>query len=559
MSMEDKVILTKHFFLYIRPMKKHIVTILLSLFVGLFFVTYNYTENISPRGLLLVAQMLSLWFLLRIFVLKSSKISNVLILLLIIWGGVEAMWGLGQLYDFLPAGHSIFKITGSFFNPGPYGGFIAVILPFTLHYWLFFRGKKNFIQYPLLLVIILCILILPATLSRTAWIACLLGCLAVGAGQDNIKLQLNGFKQRNKKFILIGIILISILLMGIGYMGYNLKRDSANGRIFMWKISVLAIKETPLVGGGLGSFPKRFANAQENYFKQNLATENEKNVAGSPEYAFNEYLRILVEQGFVGLLIFLAISFLIIGNGVKNNQWGATGGFISLCVFAFASYPYYLWQFLLIWILLGVLCLGSSKEKTEIFKNNIYQKYITLGGFILLCIFFGYTSFLQYDFYKAEKKWKNLSFLYATKIHNGLQKNYQDLYPMLNANPKFIFEYASTLNASKQYKKANECIKRGLLLSCDPMFYNLQGRNYHEMGNYNESEKALINSINLLPKRIYPYYLLTKLYADTSNYQPKKMKWAAYKVLEETPKVQSQAIDEMRKEVKAILKEKNEK
>lgn len=78
------------------------------------------------------------------------------------------------------------------------------------------------------------------------------------------------------------------------------------------------------------------------YFKEGKASESEKQVAGSPEYAFNEYLRLLVEQGFIGLFLFLGISLLIIRNGIKNKQWGATGSFTALCVFAFASYPYYL-------------------------------------------------------------------------------------------------------------------------------------------------------------------------------------------------------------------------
>lgn len=74
----------------------------------------------------------------------------------------------------------------------------------------------------------------------------------------------------------------------------------------------------------------------------------------------------------------------------------------------------------------------------------------------------------------------------------------------MNANPVFLFEYASILNGAKQYEKANKIIERGLQLSCDPMFYNLQGRNYHEMGNFKKAEEALTNSIHLLPKRIYP-------------------------------------------------------
>mgnify|MGYP000885570583 FL=1 len=88
------------------------------------------------------------------------------------------------------------------------------------------------------------------------------------------------------------------------------------------------------------------------------------------------------------------------------------------------------------------------------------------------------------------------------------------------------------------------------------MFYNVKGRNYHEMGQFDKAEDCYINSTYLLPERIYPYYLLTKLYADSANFQPVKMQLAAKAVLAKEPKVHSMAINEMREEVRKILKEK---
>ena len=90
------------------------------------------------------------------------------------------------------------------------------------------------------------------------------------------------------------------------------------------------------------------------------------------------------------------------------------------------------------------------------------------------------------------------------------------------------------------------------------MFYNVRGRNLHEMKKYDEAEECFINSTYLLPERIYPYYLLTKLYADSAYYQPPKMHQAALAVLDKEPKVHSMAINEMRAEVEKLLKEKEE-
>ena len=53
------------------------------------------------------------------------------------------------------------------------------------------------------------------------------------------------------------------------------------------------------------------------------------------------------------------------------------------------------------------------------------------------------------------------------------------------------------------------------------------------------------------------YYLLANLYAEPDFYKPDKLKEAADSVLTKEPKVHSTAIDEMRSEVREILKRKD--
>lgn len=112
------------------------------------------------------------------------------------------------------------------------------------------------------------------------------------------------------------------------------------------------------------------------------------------------------------------------------------------------------------------------------------------------------------------------------------------------------------LNSTGEKAKADSIFGRGMEISCDAMFYNVRGRNYYEMGEYDKAEDCYIKSTWLLPERIYPYFLLTKLYADPANYQPDKMIRAANAVLQKEPKVHSTAISEMRNTVRKILAEK---
>ena len=62
---------------------------------------------------------------------------------LIILGGIEAIWGLRQIYGFAVSNHSLYALTGSFYNPGPYSGYLAMIFPLCLHEWLNLKEKTE--------------------------------------------------------------------------------------------------------------------------------------------------------------------------------------------------------------------------------------------------------------------------------------------------------------------------------------------------------------------------------------------------------------------------------
>ena len=52
---------------------------------------------------------------------------------LVLTGGVEAVWGLRQIYGFAASNHSLYAVTGSFYNPGPYSGYLALVFPVCLY------------------------------------------------------------------------------------------------------------------------------------------------------------------------------------------------------------------------------------------------------------------------------------------------------------------------------------------------------------------------------------------------------------------------------------------
>ena len=527
-----------------------LIDLLLVLFLTIILVNYDHQAQLAPEAFLMVIQLGLLWGFCRILYFLFPTIPKYIVAAILLMGFVQAVWGLGQWLGYFPSRHALFSITGSFFNPGPFGGFIALVLPLVLHCWL--RYRKNKVVAVLLAIVgVACLAIFPATFSRTAWIAAVAGCGLVLVFDTALVDKLKNAYRRYRKTVLMCTLVFCVLCAGAAYGVFHLKTDSANGRLFMWKITALAIQDAPVTGVGLGGFPAAYADAQMAYFGSGRATETERMVAGSPAFAFNEYLRMFLEQGVVGGLLFLLLTFLIIHKGIKNRQTGAVGSFVALSVFAFASYPYSLWEFLIVWVLLGTMCVATG-EKTLIDRRKTYLLAVPCLAILLVASFFVGTRQLPYR--QAVKEWQTHQRLFFHRDYQSAVMEYARLYLRLSHSQRFIFEYATALNEIARYNESNRAASRGIQISSDPVFRNIKGRNYHAMGEFDKAERQLKKAIDLLPDRITPHYLLTRLYADPNNFQPEKMRRNAAVVLEKEPRVFSIAVAEMRESVREILR-----
>ena len=81
--------------------------------------------------------------------------------------------------------------------------------------------------------------------------------------------------RQHKRWYIIGGILGGILLLGGSASLYTLKKDSADGRFLMWKITTKAIQKQPITGTSLGGFPAAYAETQAEYMASGKATEQE--------------------------------------------------------------------------------------------------------------------------------------------------------------------------------------------------------------------------------------------------------------------------------------------
>lgn len=468
------------------------------------------------------------------FISLDSVISWVLVVL----GGSEAILGLRQLYGFATSGHSMYALTGSFFNPGPYSGYLAMILPVCLYQWLVCGRRGGRVVAGGVMLLIFCVL--PAGMSRSAWLAAGVSCLCVYAWHmdwtDKFRLL---WQQQKQRVVMVVVGGFCVLLLA-SYLLFVLKPDSARGRLFMWKITCRAIAEKPLTGYGIHNFAAAYGNAQETYFAAGDYEPWEERVAGSPEYAFNEYLQAAVELGIPLAVCLLVVVVLCLYRGVRKGRYGICGAILSLMIFSFSSYPLQLPVFIVTFGGLLVACLSGADRWQWL---GLAVSVGIIGGFRL-------KNDLQVE--QACREWMNARVLYNAGAYQSAEKEYGRLYPLLRDRASFLFEYGHGLHKQQQFSKSNRILKEALQRSCDPMILNVIGKNYQQMGDCLSAEDWFIRSTHRLPGRIYPYYLLAKLYAEPSFRQPDKFEKMKWMVLTKEPKVHSTAIRQMREEIKKI-------
>ncbi len=464
---------------------------------------------------------------------------------LILLGGIEAVWGLKQIYGLSVSNHSLYALTGSFYNPGPYSGYLAMIFPLCLHEWLNLREKteRTWMEqgryYATLAVMFAIFCVLPAGMSRSAWIAAAISGTWVYGTHFSWRNRLKELARKYKKSLLPICMAAGIILAMTGYALFQLKATSANGRLFMWKVSTLAIAESPVAGYGAGNFASAYGKAQENYFANGAYSEMEEWVAGSPEYAFNEYLQVAVEYGLPFLTVVLSVIAFCLWKGSGEGQTGICGGVISVLVFAFSSYPMQIPGFAVtFYFLLAACAIGRSRVMLLFFVSMT----TLLGAY-----------YCNNNQYAACKDWSRAKMLYNIGSYRSAKEDYEKLYPALANRGAFLFEYGHSLHKLKEYDNSTRILEEAMEHNNDPMILNIIGKNYQSSGAYEKAEEYLIRSTHRLPGRIYPYYLLAKLYAEPAYRNPDKLKSAVEIVLTKEPKVQSTAVKEMREEVKKMV------
>lgn len=455
----------------------------------------------------------------------SVPIRKGMTLAMLCWGLCEVIVVLLQEWHWISSNHQWFETTGTFGNPGPLGGFLGILCAGVIDS-IRRQQQKGIKILPLVAVGGLLLYGMVTSGSRAGLLAALTG-VAVGFFQRVISFVQNGYK---KRAVIECMLLFILVCIGSVFL-YRLRPFSANGRLLVWFNTLRLMAEHPFVGWGSGGWTGNYMLYQADF----LATHPNSQfvqLADNVAYPYNEWLRIGVEHGLFGLILFV---WIIVEN-LKIRQYDWLSGSLKTSLWAFLifslfSYPFDVIQLLVLWAFL----VGMAKSRPVI--QLLVSTHIRRLAFFIVAIILSILSIHLYGLYW--KTWHDY-----------------ELFPYFQYNPDIMYMYAQKKLEDSDSIHKSELLEQTAQLCPNSQTYCWLGDDLMKRGKYREAKFFYQKATDMVPTKITSHYKLFKLYlAEGDTVSALSM---GRKVLTLKLKVESIRNLKMRGEIKRFLQEYDE-
>lgn len=402
-------------------------------------------------------------FILFYIALRNSDKKEMIVWGLVISGVMQVAIGVAQLCGIMMSYHSDFPVTGTFPNPGPYSGFLALSLVSSV--WLILNTYRfKSLLWSMLIVMVFMLLM---TDSRAAFVAAIIG----------IVIQLKIFRKRWIKTI--SIFVVCFLLVTL----YFYRPGSANARLLIWRVCAEMFEKKPLVGSGIGTLSQYYMNTQADFFlnKSNLDFIE---VSNNNYQSFNEFIHLAVEQGIVGVLLFL----IIITTCRKSTLFPLI---VVWCIFSLFSYSADIPALMM--SLIGAISLCEDKI---IFQFNFNKKW-----FLAFALLVPFVITIDLKYKTAMKNIAN-----ETSAQFPYNRDYMLKFVMQKQTIERIKQFTINIGSSSE-------------IMCD------MGDLFLEEGDIGRADSCYVLANRMVPCRIIPLHKLLLLHKDKekANYYAKEI------------------------------------
>jgi len=485
------------------------VMLLVILCGGLFITSGLFKESLnSPKEYFI---LISMTILLSICVMVSDGLQKLVKSLKsrLFLNGVGVVCLLTTIYGFLQyfglilSNHSAFPITGTYENPAGFAVVQAAMFPFVFTRC-FDRESGWFLKVFSIIVSVLCTTSVILAGSRTGFLAICAAIVVVLALTDVVS---SSFKVHRWLWILFITLVVTCAIIL-----YCLKKDSADGRMFIWSCCFDMIKKHPFLGYGVDGFHRFYMSTQANYFRIHPDSPYVM-LADNTLHPFNEYIKLTVNYGLLGFSMALLLLVCIVRKlfkcerGYKVLGLSFVASVFTMCQF---SYPF---EYAVVWLLTIVVVIPAFIKPR---KQYVIPRLIAVLTCLLSMAFMVHTLRKMY----YEMKWTEISKRSQVGQAERMLKYYKGMPKIVKRNPLFLYNYAAELYLLGDYEESlvqsMKCAERWNDYQVQLMLAN----NYINLSSKDKAIQSLDEACNMIPCRYEPLYgkmLLYKSYGDTIN------------------------------------------
>lgn len=456
---------------------------------------------------------------------------------------LQSLVALLQNFDFINSDNRYFKTLGTFINPNFLGVYMVVGLLVLLYQILVIKEKRVLIKAALLFSFFCMMYVLFLTESRASWVSLIMGFLTLLFTSRN---SVSFFKANKKKTIILFAI-ISIAVLAVLSLLYQLNKDSVDGRALIRKIAVFDIQKNPFFGNGIFNFDGVYNNSKANYFIENHRPWKEMKVADYVSNALNDYIQIIFEIGLLGFVLICMLLFIIIRkielNAKTRCALALVITFAFLGLFTSVLYNPTAMVFM-IWALSVLFVHGNNKTQVLVLTNNqtlSILKGIAFFAFLTIGVLFFLKTKSLRDF-KTVIQDTNQKFYYKL--------SYNDM--LIIKDDAFVeFKLGLEKYSDQEIRKGIGMMENSVKKSKIPEANIILANIYKTQKKNIRAEQLLVTNIGIEPFRFEPRVNLLHFYIQT-NQKVKSIK-IAKEIVNLPVKIKSNSIGIYKKEAKEYL------
>lgn len=429
----------------------------------------------------------------KAFVSDPDRVLKSFVLLCVAEVGVVVL----QLAGLLPSFHPFFRFTGTFGNPTIFAMLMALCLPVCVFLTIRSVDRVRAWWRVLTAVVAFCIVL---SESRTCIIAAACSSAALALWEmPRLRSSLSRRRVWMSLFLMSLVLLVAL---------YCYKRDSADGRVLMWTVSLKMITERPLLGWGVDGFSASYMAHQAQFLTEHVGTKMSY-LADNVAHPFNEFLLFIIRYGVVGLGV-LTCAIVCFVRLVLRTKTTYTGLYVALLLTLFVlslfSYPS---TVPVVWLVVSYLvCMVASTYSMASRASHLLC--VGLLFISTLCVMYQHRHI--YD----EWQWQRLQV--QDLPSETVRERYAGLYKKLGYNLSFLYNYGAWLHHHAFYGESLQ-----VLTECARSFddYNVElliADDYKQLGRMEKSIETFEYAAAMVPARFLPLYHIMVTYEEAEDH-----------------------------------------